>query len=96
MEENLLYRPPKHRGLYLDPRTKLLFLFVLSTLLFLVHENLPLNSILVLIPILLLLSDIARHGSMAGCSSQQYWQENLTEGWDFRICLPCFWDCSVN
>lgn len=57
MEENLLYRPPKHRGLYLDPRTKLLFLFVLATLLFLVHENLPLNSILVLIPILLLLSD---------------------------------------
>lgn len=57
MEENLLYRPPKHRGLYLDPRTKLLFLFVLATLLFLLHENLPLNSILVLIPILLLLSD---------------------------------------
>lgn len=57
MEETVLYQPPRHRGLYLDPRTKVLFMFVLATLLFFVHENLLLSSVLVLIPIGLLLSD---------------------------------------
>ena len=54
MKENV-YHPPKHRGIYLDPRTKVLFMFVLATLIFFVQENLLLNSVLVFIPILLLL-----------------------------------------
>ena len=57
MEENIIYRSPKHRGLYLDPRTKVLVMLVLATLIFFVHKNLILNSILVFIPILLLISD---------------------------------------
>lgn len=51
MEENIIYRSPKHRGLYLDPRTKVLVMLVLATLIFFVHKNLILNSILVFIPI---------------------------------------------
>ena len=57
MEENIIYHPPKHRGLYLDPRTKVLVMLVLATLIFFVHKNLILNSILVFIPIFLLISD---------------------------------------
>ena len=57
MEENIIYEPPKHRGLYLDPRTKVLAMLVLATLIFFVHKNLILNSILVFIPIFLLISD---------------------------------------
>ena len=57
MEENIIYEPPKHRGLYLDPRTKVLVMLVLATLIFFVHKNLILNSILVFIPIFLLISD---------------------------------------
>ena len=57
MEENIIYEPPKHRGLYLDPRTKVLVMLVLATLVFFVHKNLILNSILVFIPIFLLISD---------------------------------------
>ena len=51
MKENV-YQPPKHMGIYLDPRTKVLFMFVLATLIFFVQENLLLNSVLVFIPIL--------------------------------------------
>ena len=57
MEENIIYRSPKHRGLYLDPRTKVLVMLVLATLIFFVHKNLILSSILVFIPIFLLISD---------------------------------------
>lgn len=57
MEENIIYEPPKHRELYLDPRTKVLVMLVLATLIFFVHKNLILNSILVFIPIFLLISD---------------------------------------
>ena len=57
MEENIIYEHPKHRGLYLDPRTKVLVMLVLATLIFFVHNNLILNSILVFIPIFLLISD---------------------------------------
>ena len=57
MEENIIYEPPKHRGLYLDPRTKVLVMLVLATLIFFVHKNLILNSILVFIPFFLLISD---------------------------------------
>ena len=57
MEENIIYEPPKHRGLYLDPRTKVLVMLVLATLIFFVHKNLILNPILVFIPIFLLISD---------------------------------------
>lgn len=57
MEENIIYEPPKHRGLYLDPRTKVLVMLVLATLIFFVHKNLILNSIFVFIPIFLLISD---------------------------------------
>lgn len=57
MEENIIYEPPKHRRLYLDPRTKVLVMLVLATLIFFVHKNLILNSILVFIPIFLLISD---------------------------------------
>ena len=60
MKENV-YQPPKHKGIYLDPRTKVLFMFVLATLIFFVQENLLLNSVLVFIPILLLLSDHRYH-----------------------------------
>ena len=61
MEENIIYEPPKHRGLYLDPRTKVLVMLVLATLIFFVHKNLILNSILVFIPIFLLISDKRYH-----------------------------------
>lgn len=57
MEESIIYGSPKHRGLYLDPRTKVLVMLVLATLIFFVHKNLILNSILVFIPIFLLISD---------------------------------------
>ena len=57
MEENIIYQTPKRRGLYLDPRTKVLVMLVLATLIFFVHKNLILNSILVFIPIFLLISD---------------------------------------
>lgn len=57
MKENIIYHPPKHRGLYLDPRTKVLVMLVLATLIFFVHKNLILNSVLVFIPIFLLVSD---------------------------------------
>ena len=57
MEENIIYETPKHRELYLDPRTKVLVMLVLATLIFFVHKNLILNSILVFIPIFLLISD---------------------------------------
>ena len=57
MEDSIMYKPPKHVGVYLDPRTKVTFMFVLATLIFFVNENLLLNCALVLIPIILLLSD---------------------------------------
>ena len=56
MKENVIYQPPKHKGVYLDPRTKVLFMFVLASLIFFVHDKLLLNCVLVFIPIVLLLS----------------------------------------
>jgi len=56
MKENVIYQPPKHKGVYLDPRTKVLFMFVLASLIFFVHDKLLLNCVLVFVPIVLLLS----------------------------------------
>ena len=43
MEENIIYEPPKHRGLYLDPRTKVLVMLVLATLIFCLLKNIIFN-----------------------------------------------------
>ena len=40
MEKYAAYQPPKRKGFYLDPRTKILFMAFITTLMFFVYENL--------------------------------------------------------
>ena len=40
MEKYAAYQPPKRKGFYLDPRTKILFMAFVTTLMFFVYENL--------------------------------------------------------
>lgn len=54
MEDFEPYEPPRAKGVHIDPRTKVLFMFFLATLIFFVEEQSMLNMVIVLIPISLL------------------------------------------
>ena len=54
MENYVSYKPPRTTGVHVDPRTKVLFMFFLATLIFFVEEQSMLNMAIVLIPITLL------------------------------------------
>ena len=49
------YRPPERKGFRLDPRTKILFMAFITTLMFFVYENLLMDTAVALIALLLLL-----------------------------------------
>jgi energy-coupling factor transporter transmembrane protein EcfT len=49
------YLPPIRKGFRLDPRTKILFMALVTTLLFFVHENVAFVSVLASIPFIFLL-----------------------------------------
>lgn len=55
MEKYEAYRPPKVIGFYLDPRTKILFMAFITTLMFWVYENLVMDAVVAAIPLALLL-----------------------------------------
>lgn len=55
MEAYPAYKPPKRKGFCLDPRTKILFMGLVTTLLFFVHENIAFVSVLAGIPFIFLL-----------------------------------------
>ena len=55
MEKYEAYKPPKRTGFYLDPRTKLLFMAFVTTLMFFVYENLAMDAAVAIIPLTLLL-----------------------------------------
>lgn len=44
MEQYEAYQPPKKKGFYLDPRTKVLFMAFITTLMFFVYENLAMDA----------------------------------------------------
>ena len=54
MEDFEPYKPPRAKGVHIDPRTKVLFMFFLATLIFFVEEQSMLNMVIVLLPINLL------------------------------------------
>ena len=43
MERYEAYQPPAKKGFYLDPRTKILFMAFVTTLMFFVYENLAMD-----------------------------------------------------
>ncbi|MDO4281997.1 MAG: energy-coupling factor transporter transmembrane component T, partial [Peptococcaceae bacterium] len=55
MEKYAPYQPPKKTGFYLDPRTKILFMAFITTLMFFVYENLAMDAAVAMIPLTLLL-----------------------------------------
>ena len=55
MEKYAAYQPPKRKGFYLDPRTKILFMAFVTTLMFFVYENLAMDAAVAIIPLTLLL-----------------------------------------
>ena len=55
MEQYEAYQPPKKKGFYLDPRTKVLFMAFITTLMFFVYENLAMDAAVAIIPLTLLL-----------------------------------------
>ena len=55
MEVYPAYILDKKKGFFLDPRTKLLFMVVIVTLLFVAHDSLPLICALTVIPLALLM-----------------------------------------
>ena len=55
MEKYAAYQPPKRKGFYLDPRTKILFMAFITTLMFFVYENLAMDAVVAIIPLTLLL-----------------------------------------
>ena len=55
MEKYEAYQPPKRKGFYLDPRTKILFMAFVTTLMFFVYENLAMDAVVAIIPLTLLL-----------------------------------------
>lgn len=55
MERCEVYKPPRRTGFYLDPRTKLLFMAFITTLMFFVYENLAMDAVVASIPLALLL-----------------------------------------
>lgn len=48
------YKPPKKTGFFLDPRTKILFMAFVTTLMFCVYEDLAMDTAIALIPMILL------------------------------------------
>ena len=57
MESCTEYAMEKKRGFYLDPRTKLLFMVVVVTLLFVAHDSVVFVCVLTGIPLVLLLTN---------------------------------------
>lgn len=55
MESYRVYCPPQKTGFYLDPRTKVLFMAFITTLMFFVYENLVMDVVVALIPLVLLM-----------------------------------------
>ena len=55
MERYEAYQPPDKKGFYLDPRTKVLFMAFVTTLMFFVYENLAMDAVVAIIPLTLLL-----------------------------------------
>ena len=55
MERYEAYQPPAKKGFYLDPRTKILFMAFVTTLMFFVYENLAMDAVVAVIPLTLLL-----------------------------------------
>lgn len=49
------YIPEKKKGFFLDPRTKLLFMVLIATLMFVVYNNIPYICVLAGLPFLLLI-----------------------------------------
>jgi energy-coupling factor transport system permease protein len=54
MEQALYFKPERQRGFYLDPRTKVLFMATLTTLLFFAYENIVLVIFIAAVPLILL------------------------------------------
>lgn len=54
MEQYEVYQPPKRKGFYLDPRTKVLFMAFITTLMFFVYENLAIDTAVAMIALVLL------------------------------------------
>lgn len=50
-----IYNPPMRKGFYLDPRTKILFMAFITTLMFFVHENLAIDTVIAIISLILLI-----------------------------------------
>lgn len=68
-----VYTPPKQTGFYLDPRTKILFMAFISTLMIFVYENLMIDTLITVIALLLLLSNAQRrialiYGGLFACA----------------------------
>lgn len=57
MEAYKPYDPPLKKGLYLDPRTKILFMVFISSIMFFVYDNIGIDIAIVSIAILLLISN---------------------------------------
>lgn len=57
MENYKAYVPPKKRGFYLDPRSKILFMAFITTLMFFVYENLLMDVVVTVITMALLFSN---------------------------------------
>ena len=76
MEQYEAYQPPKKKGFYLDPRTKVLFMAFITTLMFFVYENLAMDAAVAIIPLTLLLINrrCGQPSFTGGCSPWQLWQ----------------------
>lgn len=57
MDKHPAYQPEKRKRFQLDPRTKILFMALVTTLLFFAHENIAFVSVLAAIPFLFLLAN---------------------------------------
>ena len=74
MERYEAYQPPAKKGFYLDPRTKILFMAFVTTLMFFVYENLAMDAVVAVIPLTLLLINrqvrtaLVYGGLFGGCS----------------------------
>lgn len=49
-----VYSPPARKGFWIDPRTKILYMALVTTLMFFVYQNIPLVFILASVPAILL------------------------------------------
>lgn len=55
MEQYMSFQLPKRKGFLLDPRTKFIFMALISTLMFIVDDNIPYICVLAALPLTLLL-----------------------------------------